>query len=237
MQEKLALSKKQSIKKWESELQRGRAPSGLLYRWLRDDMTTLSPTMVIGDKLVTDTPGLLTAHREYWEKIGQAQEGDESILTWISASEKGERLLAQDRGEELLPQDILDAAKALNAQSVAGLDRWPVVALQRMSLSAAHSLATLFARVEETSVWPAGLLAARVIHLPKDASKAHTPAGWRPITVTSTLYRLYGKARLGQVLSAVIPRLHRGVVGGIPGTRFLGKVLALVDSPAAFARG
>ena len=62
-------------------------------------------------------------------------------------------------------------------------------------------LAALFKKVEETGKWPDRILTAYTSLIPKDLSLQDPgPTDFRPITVLSGLYRLWGKARMPSLL-------------------------------------
>ena len=62
-------------------------------------------------------------------------------------------------------------------------------------------------------------------------------SNWRPISVTSVLYRLYTKWRLRMIMPLITPLLPSGVVGGLPGLRSEMEVLELAANPEAHAQG
>ena len=61
-----------------------------------------------------------------------------------------------------------------------------------------HGLARIFPKVEETGVWPEGLLDAYIAMILKADGDA-TPLGQRPLSVLPIVYRILASARMGQV--------------------------------------
>ena len=57
-------------------------------------------------------------------------------------------------------------------------------------------LARIFSKVEETGVWPEGLLDASIAMIPKTDGDA-TPLGQRPLSVLPVVYRIWASARMG----------------------------------------
>ena len=59
-------------------------------------------------------------------------------------------------------------------------------------------LARILRLVEDTGVWPDGLLDAYVAMIPKSGGDA-TPLGQRPLCVLPVIYRVWASARMGQL--------------------------------------
>ena len=59
-------------------------------------------------------------------------------------------------------------------------------------------LARILAKVEDTGVWPDGLLDAYIAMIPKTDVDA-TPLGQRPPSVLPVVYRIWASARVGHL--------------------------------------
>eukprot|EP00971_Amphidinium_carterae_P031398 618405-Amphidinium_carterae.2 len=81
------------------------------------------------------------------------------------------------------------------------------------------------------------LLDCRVVLLCKPHKEPASVDSWRPITISSAIYRLYMKARLFTSISGVLPNLHQYVLGGVPGRRIEGEMLRMLMMPERHARG
>lgn len=83
-------------------------------------------------------------------------------------------------------------------RSASGIDGWRIAELKRIPLPLLDLFAELLNLVEELGVWPKALMTALVTMLPK--GEGRQPLKQRPITVTSTIYRLWASVRLNDVI-------------------------------------
>ena len=79
-----------------------------------------------------------------------------------------------------------------------GLDGWSWNELKALPLSWYVGLAWVLGIVEDTGVWPDGLLDAYITMIPK-ADGGSTPLGQRPLCVLPVIYRLWASVRLGHI--------------------------------------
>ena len=82
--------------------------------------------------------------------------------------------------------------------SAGGLDGWGWRELKVLPVSWFDGLARILTKVEDTGVWPDGLLDAYIAMIPKSDGNA-TPLGQRPLTVLPIVYRVWASARMGQL--------------------------------------
>ena len=84
--------------------------------------------------------------------------------------------------------------------SAPGLDGWSVAALKSLANCSPElfdKLALLLGLVEDSGIWPQAFVTASVSLIPKDASQtAPLPTDLRPLTILSSIYRVWAKARL-----------------------------------------
>ena len=78
------------------------------------------------------------------------------------------------------------------------LDGWGWRELEVLPVSWYDGLARILTKVEDTGVWPDGLLDAYIAMIPKTDGDA-TPLGQRPLSVLPIVYRIWASARMGQL--------------------------------------
>ena len=221
--------KRRALRLWQHSLTKHGRPTSKLFRWLKADQPVVAPTLVVDGEVLTELRQVLAAHREFWETIGEKQELGQPDLQNLC---KG-----LGPGDPITAQQVKEAAKQLQGRAVAGLDRWTVKAIKDLSENSSETLALLFNHAESTGKWPQSILAVRVAFIPKPGGCSTDRAAWRPIAITSALYRLYGKIRLPEVMRAIGPGLHEGVIGGLAGDTFTGQTLRITTYAEAYARG
>ena len=82
--------------------------------------------------------------------------------------------------------------------SAGGLDGWGWRELKVLPVSWFDELARILTKVEDTGVWPDGLLDAYIAMIPKTDGNA-TPLGQRPLTVLLIVYGVWASARMNQL--------------------------------------
>ena len=78
------------------------------------------------------------------------------------------------------------------------LDGWGWREFKALPVSWFDGLARILCQVEDTGVWPEGLLDAHIALLPKADGDA-TPLGQRPLSVLPIAYRFWASARMLQL--------------------------------------
>ena len=87
----------------------------------------------------------------------------------------------------------------LRKSATAGsLDGWGWRELKVLPVAWYDELARILTVVENTGVWPDGLLDAYIAMIPKSDGDA-TPLGQRPLSVLPVVYRVWASARMGQL--------------------------------------
>ena len=101
------------------------------------------------------------------------------------------------------------------SNSSPGVDAWQIDELKLLGEQSIYHLAQLYNLIESTSTWPTNLLDVPVVCLKKGTGD--TPLDFRPISLTSHLYRLWSKCRWKQLqqwhFSWCPPQLKGGVSG------------------------
>ena len=141
-------------------------------------------------------------------------------------------LVPDSPGIELSPvtaKDICDTVGELKAISMRGADGWSYGELKMIPAVAFNSLAAIFGWIESNRRWPTVLAQWFIILLRK--SEADTPS-WsdlRPITVASSLYRLWARIRARRILAVLRERGTGMVRVNLPTTTIWGFVSDFLD--------
>ena len=97
----------------------------------------------------------------------------------------------------LTGQMLADVVRRKGA-TAGSLDGWSWRELKVFPVSWFDELACILTFVEDTGVWPDGLLDAYNAMIPKTDGDA-TPLGQRPLSVLPIVYRIWASARMGQL--------------------------------------
>ena len=111
----------------------------------------------------------------------------ESLLTLLGLMRNSERFgfptfVVLGKGRPALTNSIMRLGGGCKALPVSWFD----------------GLARIFSKVEDTGVWPEGLLDAYIAMIPKTDGDA-TPLGQRPLSVLPIVYRVWASVRMGQL--------------------------------------
>ena len=102
-----------------------------------------------------------------------------------------------------LTGDVLAEVVRGKKSTSGGLDGWGWRELKALPLHWFDGLARILRLVEETGVWPDGLLDAYVAMIPKSGGDA-TPLGQRPLCVLPVVYRVWVGSSLGFLLLFIV---------------------------------
>ena len=97
----------------------------------------------------------------------------------------------------LTGQMLADVVRGKGA-TAGSLDGWGWRELKVLPVSWYDGLARILSTVEDTGVWPDGLLDAYIAMIPKTDGDA-TPLGQRPLSVLPVVYRVWASTRMGQL--------------------------------------
>ena len=97
----------------------------------------------------------------------------------------------------LTGQMLFDVVRRESA-TACSLDGWGWRELKVLPVSWFDELARILTLVEDTGVWPDGLLDAFIAMIPKTDGDA-TPLGQRPLSVLPVVYRIWASTRMGQL--------------------------------------
>ena len=150
--------------------------------------------------------------RSYWLDIFRLYESLPEP-SWAAFRDRYQRCLPARSAMQqtpLTPERLKSTLDRMDKGSSMGADGWRVAELQAMPEAWLSRLCSLFHHVEATGKWPRALQIGLISPIPKEQGlKAkHT----RPITVMSTVYRLWAATRVQELLQWqekwISPRLH-----------------------------
>ena len=118
------------------------------------------------------------------------EEFDLEVEGWLS-------LLPEVDLPRLTGQVLADVVQRKGA-TAGSLDGWEWRELKVLPVSWYDELARILTKVEDTGVWPDGLLDAYITMIPKTDGDA-TPLGQTPLSVLPVVYRIWASACMGQV--------------------------------------
>ena len=175
------------------------------YRWLRSDLVPPAPFLQCELHLTPGASGVLAdparideefrkAWLPYFCRSGQRdtslEEFSFEIKGWLP-------LLPVFELPRLTGQMLADVV--LRKSATAGsLDGWRWRELKFLPVSWFDELARILTSVEDTGVWPDGLLDAYIAMIPKTGGDA-TPLGQQPLSVLPVVYRIWASARMVQL--------------------------------------
>ena len=182
-------------------------PSAHPYRWLRPDLVPPSPfsqcdprDTVGGSGVIADPAVIDVKFREAWMPYFSWSSRGSADLDDFSVEVRGGWLPVLDVFFHLPPltDDMLVDVVRKRKSTAGGLDGWGWKELKALPLPWFDGLARILRLVEETGVWPDGLLDAYVALIPKTDGDA-TPLGQRPLCVLPVVYRIWASARMMQL--------------------------------------
>ena len=175
------------------------------FHWLRPDLVPPAPYLVCDPKQTPGGSGILVQpslidaqFRKAWMPFFRRGERDpvtpQAFLGFI-----GDFLHQADVIDmpALTGEDLHSAVLAKKSTS-GGLDGWSWNELKALPLSWYVGLAWILRLVEDTGIWPDGLLDAYITMIPKTDGDS-TPLGQRSLCVLPVIYRLWASVRLGHI--------------------------------------
>ena len=182
-------------------------PSTHPYRWLRPDLVPPSPfcsvilgILLVGLVLLLILLSLMLNFGKLGCFIFLGLPG--VLLNWMiyfSREVAGVWLPVLDVFHlPRLTGDVLAEVVQKKKSTAGGLDGWGWKELKALPSPWFDGLARILRLVEETGVWPDGLLDAYVAMIPKSGGDA-TPLGQRPLCVLPVVYRVWASARMMQL--------------------------------------
>ena len=177
------------------------------YKWLRPDLVHPAPFLQCQPHLTPDGSGVLADPHRIFEEFRKAwlpyfcrsgqreaslEEFDREVEEWLP-------LLPEVHLPCLTGQMLADVVQRKGA-TVGSLDGWGCRELKVLPVAWYDELARILTVVEDTGVWPDGLLDAYIAMIPKSDGDA-TPLGQRHLSVLPVVYRVWAPARMAQLES------------------------------------
>ena len=175
------------------------------YKWLRPELVPPAPFLQCEPHLTPGGSGVISdpcrideefrkACLPYFCRSGQREtsldEFNFEVGGWLP-------LLPEVHLPRLTGQMLADVVQRKGV-TFGSLDGWGWRELKVLPLSWYDELARILTKVEDTGVWPDGLLDAYIAMIPKTDGDA-TPLGQRPLIVLPIVYRIWASARVGQL--------------------------------------
>ena len=177
------------------------------YRWLRADLVPPSPFLQCSRALTPGGSGILA------DPAGIDEEFRKAWLPYFCRSGQRETSLDEFNGEcvgwlphldefflPALTGDMLFEVVKRKSSTAGSLDGWGWRELKVLPVAWFDGLARILTLVEDTGVWPDGLLDAHIAMIPKSDGDA-TLLGQRPLSVLPVVYRVWAFARMVQLES------------------------------------
>ena len=194
----------EAIRGWRNWI--GEDPLVLPNKWLRPDLVLPSPFLQCEPHLSSGGSGVLSdpdrideefrkAWLPYFCRSGQREasleEFDGEVEGWLL-------LLPEVSLPSLTGQMLADVVRGKGA-TASSLDGWGWRELKVLPVCWYDGLARILTKIEDTGVWPDGLLDAYIAMIPKAGGDA-TSLGQRPLSVLPVVYRLWASTRMGQLV-------------------------------------
>ena len=174
------------------------------YRWLRPDLVPPAPFLQCDPYLTAGGSGVLAGpsriddeFRKAWlpyfchsgQRDSSLEEFDREVDGWLP-------LLPEVSLPRLTGQVLVDVFQ-LKGATAGSLDGCGWRELKVLPVSWYDEIARILTKVEDTGVWPDGLLDAYTAMIPTDGDA--TPLGQRPLGVLPIVYRIWDSSRMGQL--------------------------------------
>ena len=148
--------------------------------------------------LLSDPAGIDEEFRKAWlpyfchsgQRETSLEEFDHEVEGWLP-------LLPEVSLHRLTHRMLADVVQRKGA-TAGSLDGWAWRELKVLPVSWYDGLARILTKVEETGVWPGGLLDAYIAIIPKTDGGA-THLGQRPLSVLPSVHRIWASTRMGQL--------------------------------------
>ena len=185
------------VREWRAKMDRAwTEDSSLVYRWLKQDY---SPPLVMLSRpdgsLTADLSEMDTLLHDAWFPIMRKYVGvpEPSVPEFLEAY--GNHLQHHHMEEtEITGHRLRRRLAKMSRKTAKGLDAWGVADLAAAPTIVLDLLAQLLSAVERTGRWPEALTRGFISLVPK--GEGSLPLQMRPLSVLSTVYRLWAGLRL-----------------------------------------
>ena len=175
------------------------------YKWLRPDLVPPSPFLQCephlspgGSGVLSDPSRIDEEFRKAWlPSFCRSGQRDTSLEEFSFEVDGWLPLLPLVDLPRLTSQRLYDVVHRKSA-TAGSLDGWGWKELKVLPVSWFDELARILSLVEDTGVWPDGLLDAYIAMIPKTDGDAAL-LGQRPLSVLPVVYRIWASTRMGQL--------------------------------------
>ena len=191
--------KKEAIRGWRNWLRED--PLVHPYKWLRLDL--VPPALFLqrdplltpgGSEVLTDPTRIYEEFRKAWLPYFCRSGQRETSLKEFTRRVEGWLPLLLEVALPRNTREVLADVVRRKSATAGSLDG----EFKALPVSWFDGLARILSELEDTGVWPEGLLDASVALIPKTDGDA-TPLGQRPLSVLCVIYRVWASARMGQL--------------------------------------
>ena len=238
------LDKRNRINRWKARM---RSSPGAAYRWLKqkrqpDVISVFSAHMPIIPESASDVASshsealeVLSAH---WRSLWQRQTVPLAEILDVVLPVVGQPMIPQ-QWQPVTAMELCKAA-ASSAGSSAGLDGWCGNEVAGITTAMWEDIAPFFAALEIIGCIPSAWRNIRQTHLPKQGKEPRVSDGamdasaYRPISVSSVFWRIWGKARIRQPQTAawISSWFPEDAFGGKPGHDAQVAIISLLEAGA-----
>ena len=153
-----------------------------------------------------------------WSAIHQGMQGciDTAVDTYLNNYTRYIYRAAPFQVKDITAERVQMAFKKIG-ESAGGMDGWSPLELSYFSTKVCGKVAILFNQVEKGAPWPKAVEHARIVFLEKDGAEVGKVMSYRPLTITSPLYRAWASLRLEDMEDWIkmwaLPEIFAGVPG------------------------
>ena len=156
--------------------------------------------------------------RRAWTKIHDGMQGsiEEAVDRFLDTYHRYIFKGIQHEVQNITAQRVQESFQR-TADSAGAMEGWQPKEMSLLSLKVYQQIAILLSQIENGAPWPDSTTHARVIFLEKDGAPVGKVMSYRPLTITSPLYRCWGTMRLEDlqpwIATWALEEMHAGVPG------------------------
>jgi exonuclease III len=206
------------IAKWK---QRMRSHTNQPFKWLKSRAKTQAVKVATADVITSvNSHARLDAISKIWKDIYDThKKGEPSIRHFLQ--KYGEHIKSDLCSLNPITGEQLRKKLSNTRPSAPGMDfisPHELCLLSQWCPAFFDELAILFNCIEKSGVWPADLPKGAVSFIPKDQSECPAPSNYRPLTILSSIYRLWAATRHDQLCQIWLPKWKSNQAYGLKQT-------------------
>jgi len=189
----------QRIKQWKHRLQKSVKAQ---HAWIK--RAPLQSTICFDNgsgERTANVKSLFGAVRQAWQSVHELfKNGEPSATEFFDKYDQF--IFSGPSSVPVLTGDMLRKACLSTIPTSPGLDGWHQSDLHLLAHGAPwvfDSLAILLQCIEDTGIWPSALIAGFTTLIPKEGTSVDNPGDLRPLTVLSSIYRVWARLRAQQL--------------------------------------